>query len=135
MLRPIEVVRRDSFLRELHLKRHLKRSSETTVFAVFFGIFDHLLNSGEKTNNSRRNCLTSLKTANIMPDGGRDFILTTRFAEPSLSLIRRTVALAVRGFSKLSTGCGAGKTEWQNEANWNARYRVREIRKQSFFVF
>jgi hypothetical protein len=91
-------------LREAQLKPSWVTYPETAIFTVFFELFDHLLNSGEKTNNSRRNCLTALKTANIMPDGGRDFILTTRFAEPSLSLIRRTVALAVRSFSKLSTG-------------------------------
>ena len=105
------VAKSESFLREAKLKNALGRFPETAVFTVFFGIFDHLLNSGEKTNNSRRNCLTVLKTANIMPDGGRDFILTTRFAEPSLSLIRRTVALAVRGFSKLSTELRGRKTE------------------------
>jgi hypothetical protein len=87
----------------------LVRSQKSAVFAGFFGIFNHLLNSGEKTNNSQGNCLTALKTANIMPDGGRDFILATQFVEPSLSLIRRTVALADLRFSKLSTGCGAGK--------------------------
>ncbi len=64
-----------------------------------------------------------------MPDGGRDFILTTLFVEPSLSLIRRTVALAdMRFFETLDGAAGQEKTEWQDEANWNARYRVREVR-------
>jgi hypothetical protein len=98
------------------------------VFAAFFGLFNHLLNSGEKTNNSRRNCLTALKTANIMPDGGRDFILTTLFVEPSLLLIRQTVALADMRFFETLDGAAGQEKGMADEANWNARYRVREVR-------
>ena len=115
-------------MREAKLKLSSVTYSESALFTVFFGNFDHLLNSGEKTNNSQRNCLTALKTANIMPDGGRDFILTTQFVKASLSLICRTVALADMRFFETLDGAAGQEKGMADEANWNARYRVREVR-------
>ena len=79
--------------------------------------------------------MTVLKTANIMPDGGRDFILTTPFVESSLSLIRRTVALADLRFSKLSTGLRGRKRNGRQRQTGLPAIAFVRFGKQSFFVF
>jgi len=101
----------------------------SAIFPVFFGHFDHLLNSGEKSNNRPRNCLTALKTANIMPDGSRDFILATRFDGRAFRSVVETASV-VRGFSKLSTGL-AGQTGIREAGNRSpaiAYVRFRQLR-------
>jgi hypothetical protein len=103
---------KEIFLREVKPISESPSFAEVAVFPMFSSSFDHLLNSQEKTINREGNCLTVLETANIMPDGSRDFPLATAFREPSLSLVEQNETLAAkRFFETLGNACGAGTTE------------------------
>ena len=63
------------------------------------------------------------------------FVALFGFAVAAFQVKRQPAALAVRGFSKLSTGPRGQETKGVRvSAIWIARYRVREIRKFCFRV-
>ena len=90
------------------------------IFSGFTGLFDHLRNSQEKTIIRGGNCLTALKTANIMPDGRRDFLLATRFDSRAVRSTVGVVLVVVRFFETLGGACGAGRRS-DNEGHSIAR--------------
>jgi hypothetical protein len=63
------------------------------------------------------------------------FVALSGFAVAALEVERQSAALAVRGFSKLSTGPRGQETNGVRvSAIWIARYRVREVRKFRFVL-
>src|SRR5438045_709462 len=92
----------DTFLRESDRPRPPRPSSAWAVSALFYGVFEVLRNSKEKSVNRVRNCLTALKTANIMPGGGRDCMLATLVDGRGLGSIRRELGWRQPVFAKLS---------------------------------
>ena len=92
----------------------MAQNLKSAFFAAFFEHFNGLLISQEKTINRVRNCLTVLKTANIMPHGGRDFYLATVYAGRAR---RPTVDARRRFFETLGRTRGAGRTEYEKTVN------------------